>query len=310
MNTITANDQPSGIGIEEGIALHEILQIVWRKKKLIALAAVIGLVIGSLYASVKPDLYRSEALLIPVENSTNTNPLGGQLGGLAALAGLTSNTGGGNALVAIETAKSTHFLSKFIVRHELKVPLFASDGFNKATGNLDIDNNKYDVEQSVWLRSGKVAPEPSNLLAVNRLRQYLTIKEDARGFLTVTVEHESPKVAQRWVELLVTDINEHMRAKAVHQAKISIDYLTDQLESTPLSSMQRVFYGLIEDQTKNMLLAEVNPEFIFQTIDPAVVPERPFAPKKLQIVFAFGMLGTFLSIALVLIHSFILKLRS
>jgi hypothetical protein len=38
--------------------------------------------------------------------------------------------------------------------------------------------------------------------------------------------------------------------------------------------METVFYQLIEEQTKNMMLTQVKAEYVLKTIDPAQVPEK------------------------------------
>ncbi len=64
--------------------------------------------------------------------------------------------------------------------------------------------------------------------------------------------------------------------------------------------MQTVFYKLIEEQTKTQMLAEVNQEYVFKTLDPAVVPEEKAKPKRALMVVLGGILGGMLGIMLVL----------
>jgi LPS O-antigen subunit length determinant protein (WzzB/FepE family) len=66
--------------------------------------------------------------------------------------------------------------------------------------------------------------------------------------------------------------------------------------------MQAIFYQLIEEQTKTLMLAEVKEEFAFKTIDPAVVPEEKAGPKRaLQCILA-ALLGVMLGVAMVLVR--------
>lgn len=82
------------------------------------------------------------------------------------------------------------------------------------------------------------------------------------------------RFAKQWVEWLVADLNQVMKQKDIDEAQRNIAYLKVQLEKTPVADMQTVFYKLIEEQTKTLMLAEVNQEYVFKTLDPAVVPEE------------------------------------
>jgi len=55
--------------------------------------------------------------------------------------------------------------------------------------------------------------------------------------------------------------------------------------------MQTVFSQLIEEQTKTMMLAEVRSEYVFTTLDPAVIPEDKSSPKRGAIVFVGLFVG-------------------
>jgi hypothetical protein len=71
--------------------------------------------------------------------------------------------------------------------------------------------------------------------------------------------------------------------------------------------MQTVFYQLIEEQTKTIMLAEVSKEYVLKTIDPANAPEEKAKPKRALIVVLGTMLGGILSVLFVLIRYFTKK---
>jgi LPS O-antigen subunit length determinant protein (WzzB/FepE family) len=98
-----------------------------------------------------------------------------------------------------------------------------------------------------------------------------------------------------------------MREQDKIEAQNSIDYLTKKLQETQLSDMQTVFYQLIEEQTKTIMLAEVSKEYVLKTIDPANAPEEKAKPKRALIVVLGTMLGGILSVLFVLIRYFTKK---
>jgi len=95
-----------------------------------------------------------------------------------------------------------------------------------------------------------------------------------------------------------------MREQDQIEAKASIDYLTEQLVNIKVATMETVFYQLIEEQTKNMMLTMVKKEYVLKTIDPAQVPDTKDKPKRALIVVLGTMLGGILSVLIVLIRYF------
>jgi uncharacterized protein involved in exopolysaccharide biosynthesis len=66
--------------------------------------------------------------------------------------------------------------------------------------------------------------------------------------------------------------------------------------------MQSAFYQIVEEQTKSLMLAEVQEEFIFKVVDPAVVPETKSGPKR-ALMSVFGMLlGSIVGVVVVLLR--------
>jgi LPS O-antigen subunit length determinant protein (WzzB/FepE family) len=95
-----------------------------------------------------------------------------------------------------------------------------------------------------------------------------------------------------------------MRDQDQKEAQDSIDYLTLQLENIQVTTMETVFYQLIEEQTKSMMLTKVKAEYVLKTIDPPQVPDEKAGPKRALIVVLGTMLGGMLSVLIVLIRYF------
>jgi uncharacterized protein involved in exopolysaccharide biosynthesis len=66
--------------------------------------------------------------------------------------------------------------------------------------------------------------------------------------------------------------------------------------------MQSAFYQIVEEQTKSLMLAEVQEEFIFKVVDPAVVPELKAGPKRALICVLGTLLGGILGVVIALIR--------
>ena len=133
----------------------------------------------------------------------------------------------------------------------------------------------------------------------------LGVSEDKQtGYVTVSIDHQSPVVAAQWVNWLVEDVNAAVKAQDVSEAEKSIEYLKQQVANTSLADLQAVFFELIQSQTEPVMLAEVRPEYVFNTIDPAVVPEEKSKPSRALICVLGTLLGGMLGVVIVLIRHY------
>ncbi|MBY7701395.1 Wzz/FepE/Etk N-terminal domain-containing protein [Vibrio harveyi] len=294
---------------DDEIDLHELFKALW-KGKWIILATTFVFAIGSvLYALSLPNIYKADALLAPAESSNGggLSKMAGQLGGLAALAGV--NLGGSEASqanLAVQVIKSRQFLDAFIDKHDLLVPLMAAKGWDIGNNKLIIDKDLYNPETHEWLREAKGlrGAQPSAQEATEFFRKkILNIKQDQEsGLYAISIRHYSPYVAQEWVNWLIVDINKAMRARTIAETSQNLAYLNTQLQKTAIADMQSTFYKLIEDQTKSLMLAEVQEEFVFKVIDPAVVPELKDEPKRALICVLGTLFGILIGIAIVFLR--------
>jgi uncharacterized protein involved in exopolysaccharide biosynthesis len=317
---MTHRQQPIGVNLppsfnsalapvaDDEIDLLELFKALWRGKWWILLTTIIGAGIAVAVAIWLPNVYRAEALLAPSaeQQGGGLGALAGQFGGLASLAGINLGSGGTDKTgIAIEVAKSRQFVTAFVRKHQLEVPLIAATKANKITGELIVDPEIYDSTANKWVRvppAGRTQ-EPSDWELVKAFNAITSLSLDKKsGLATVAIEYYSPQLAKQWVDWLVADLNQAMKQRDVAEAERNIGYLKTQLVKTSVADMQTVFYKLIEEQTKTLMLAEVNQEYVFKTLDPAVVAEEKAKPKRALIVVLGTVLGGMAGVMLVLIR--------
>jgi uncharacterized protein involved in exopolysaccharide biosynthesis len=147
--------------------------------------------------------------------------------------------------------------------------------------------------------------KPSAQEAHKAFAKVLGVSQDKKtGYVTISIEHHSPAVAAQWVNWLIEDINTVVKAQDVDEATKSIEYLTQQIANTSLADLQAMFFELIQSQTETVMLAEVRPEYVFKTIDPAVVPEEKSKPSRALICVLGTLLGGMLGVVIVLIRHY------
>ncbi|WP_061007848.1 Wzz/FepE/Etk N-terminal domain-containing protein [Vibrio sp. CUB2] len=291
------------------IDLRELFKALWKGKWIIIVTTFVFAVSSVIYALSLSNTYKADALLAPTESSNGggLSKMAGQLGGLAALAGV--NLGGSESSqteLAVQVMKSRQFIEAFISKHDLLVPLMAAKDWDLANNKLILDEEIYNPNTGEWLREAKglrgATPTAQEAFQVFN-KEVLSISQDKEsGLYTVSVKHYSPYVAQQWVNWLIEDINKVMRERTIAETSQNLAYLNTQLQKTAVADMQSTFYKLIEEQTKSLMLAEVQEEFIFKVVDPAVVPELKDGPKRALICVLGTLLGGILGVVFVLVR--------
>lgn len=290
--------------VSDEMDFNDLIRIIWRGKWFVSAVTAGVAVLSVLYSLSLANVYKSEALLTPATEKSGLN-IPGQLGGLAAMAGL--NLGGSsstdNTALGLELIKSRDFIGHFVDRHNLLVPLMASSGWDRDSNSLLYDDELYDVQSKTWVREVKLPfkAEPSLLEAHEAFMENFSINQDKlTKMIKVSLEHYSPELAAQWLSLLVKDINEEIRQRDLREAERSIVYLNKQIEETKIADVRATLFSLVEEQMKTKMLANVRSEYVFKTIDPPVVPEMKAKPLRALIVVASIMFGFMFSCLIVL----------
>jgi len=298
---------------DDEIDLRELFSVLWAGKvKIIAITAVFA-VASVIYALSVPNQYKASALLAPAQQeSGGLSGALGQLGGLASLAGV--SVGGGESSesqIAQEIMKSWSFVEGFIADNDLAVEVYAAEGWSRVSNQLKIDNDVYEVETKSWLvedaHTGKEGP-PTSWQLFKAFSDKLSVSEDTKsGLVSVSIEYYSPQIAKQWLDLYISAINKHMQARQVEKVSNNISYLEAQIGKTSIAEMREVFYTIIEEQTKNKMVAEASPDYAFVAVSPSMVPEEKSQPKRALICILGTLLGGMLSVLLVLVMHYARK---
>ena len=290
----------------DDIDLMALFQVVWVGKWKIMFVTGIAAILSVFYALSLPNMYKSEVLLTTVGATPGgkggIGELGG-LGGLASLAGVSLGSKGVNPVtLGLATLKSRIFITEFITRRDILVPLMALESWDD--GKLKIDDKAYDLEKKAWRDK-----PPGMQDAYNEFTgMFSSDRDKITGLIKVAISSESPALAQQWVTWLVEDLNDSIRGREVEEAKSAVAFLEEKLKSTVSVDMRAMFFRLIQQQTETIMLANVKADYLFRIVDPAIIPEVKVSPRRSVICILGTFFGAFLSIFFVfLMHFFFPK---
>lgn len=291
---------------DDEIDLKELLGVLWAGKILIVAVTIVFVVGSVMFALFTPNEYRATVVLAPAQSEDGgLSSALGQLGGLASLAGVSIGVGeSSESKIAQEIMRSWSFIDSFIAGNNLEVEVYAAKGWSKSSGELNIDDDVYDIDTRAWQLEDDDTDElrpPTSWELFESFSDRLSVSQDQKsGLVSVSIEYYSPVIAKEWLDLYIVAINEHMQARQVAKVSRNISYLEEQIAKTSIAEMREVFYTIIEEQTKNKMVAEASPDYAFVAVSPSMVPEEKSKPSRALICVLGALLGGMLGVLLVL----------
>jgi len=267
-------------GSEGPSLLRQMTRPLLAHKWIVLLCVIVGFAVGlAAYVYQRP-IYIVSATLAPVtdESSGALAGLESQVGGLAALAGISVGEGSLAKDEAIAILKSRTLTYDFLRDNNLLPVLFA---------------DRWDAEAKQWTVASEDVPTLSDAWGFFD-EQIRAVREDRRtGLITLSIEWTDREAAVRWVRDLTSRLNAFMRRRAIEEAETSLRYLNRELEKAKSVEVQQAIYRLIETQVKKIMLANVREEYAMRVIDPAFVPDPDEFdhPKLLSSLMAGGLVG-------------------
>lgn len=278
-------DETSGFN---DVDIRFLIKILWSRRILIAIFIAIFFISSLAYAYWLPNIYRADVTLAPKNsNESSGASLTSKFGGLASLAGVSLGSSGiDKPTLGLEILKSRKFLTEFIAKYRLASYIVAVESWNEFEEKYTFNSEIYDAD------TGHLKRIISNEKLYKKFMAMLSIsKNKENGIVKITFEYYSPELAAKILENLVDELNEAFKIQEINQARESIEYLKKELEANHINELKLGLYELIQNQTEKIMLANASPEYLFQVIDPAMIPEAKIKPNRILVVFSITILG-------------------
>lgn len=285
---------------DDQIDISGVLSLIWKKRLFITSLTLTSTIASLIISLMLSNIYTSSALLAPVNDKDSLSSSLGALSGLSAIAGVNlpgeSNTPTQEAIARI---KSLHFFSENIIPNIQLENLMALKSWDQKTDTLIYREDHYDPISKKWIRNVKFPKStiPSNQEAYERFMKNFSISEDAKtGFISISISHKSPKIAQKWLQIIIENIRNTMRSIDKEEAINSIEFLNEQYNKTTNTSLKDSISKLLETQMQNLMLTSASKNYILKIIDEPAIPEEKSSPARPLIIFLGFILGLFFSI--------------
>jgi LPS O-antigen subunit length determinant protein (WzzB/FepE family) len=293
--------------VEDEIDLIGLFKFLWKKKFFIMVFTFIFCLLTIIYSLTIPNIYESKSLLAPssVDNAfsskiNNIAPVGSfSLGSLPNENMQKSNEG-------MARIKSYEFFVNFILPNIKIENLMAVQDWNPQNNTITYNNKLFDAVNNQWIYDeASSSILPSSQKAFSSYKKLINMSiENKTSFIKISVKHQSPHIAKKWLDLIIYQINESMRVADEEEAKRSIDYLNNFQKSTNIQSMKEATSSLLEKQMQTLMLTSANEYYVFKILDSPIVPENKSEPSRLLIVILGLFIGLLSSLAILVVQNF------
>lgn len=226
---------------EDYIDLWAIVQMLWKRRLLIAVVTGIGTIVSVFIALALPRTYVSTATIMPADSSNDrlSQALSslGALGGLASQAGLGLKGSVSDKFVAL--LKSRSVAENVISRHALFPLLFPE--------RWDVNTKAWKAESTLpWSKN-----EPPTIHSALRLLKN-TVKASAdpkSGMIEISVKHRNPETAAVIANSYVIELNSFLQGNSLTRARQNRAFLEYQLKNAKqdLSETERSLKSFQEE---------------------------------------------------------------
>ena len=253
------------------IRLNDIVRFFKENRLRILIGALIGLLIGGLYAFSKPNMYTAQVTVMPESQSKGGGSLG-NLGSLAGLAGISlDNLGGQDAIrpdlypnvlqsvpFALDLLKQPVYSQKFKAKMTLQefINRIGDTGFfSVITGFFSRDGKSEKEERSDpknFSQAIQVTKEQDELI---RLIQGSTsaVHDKKTGIITITATAPDPVVAATVARLSLEYLTNYITTYRTEKARKQVAFLIQQVQEAK-GKYQALEYSLSAYRDRNRSL--------------------------------------------------------
>jgi uncharacterized protein involved in exopolysaccharide biosynthesis len=277
---------------EDEISLKEILQLLRRRQRSVALLTLLFAGAAGLAAWLIPNTYRANIIVSAVTNQPGNGQLGGlssvvsQVSGLASLAGLAMG-GDSRKYESIAVLQSEALTEGYIRENDL-LPVLYPKLWDATTKRWNVTNPK--KIPTVWK-------------ATQRFKKDIAeVSTDTKtGLVTLTITWKDANQAAKWANDLVSKTNDYLRRKAIVESDRNISYLNTEVLKTDVVGVKTAIFSVLQNEISKEMLARGSDEYALKVVDPAVAPEEPYSPKPVMWV----LIGVFSGVLVSLIAAFV-----
>ena len=141
---------------DDELDLRELFHVLWGKIFYIGAITSIFSLISIIYALMLPNIFQSQATLLPTQSNQGMSSMLGQYSGIASAAGISlPSESGSKAQEAVARISTFEFFSNDFLPHIQLENLMAVEKWNQASNTLTYDASNFNSESRQWVEKDR-----------------------------------------------------------------------------------------------------------------------------------------------------------
>lgn len=293
------------------INLGELFLAIWNKKLSVIFITVVFAIGSLVYSLSLPNYFKSTSIL-ELSGGSDAVMTGSssQLGGIASLAGINlKGMSSDKAMIAKATIDSRDFFKHLSTFDGVLQGILATDSYDSVNKKIVYDQEIYSEELG-W-KNTDINGNQLSFSFLDAHKLFLSFVDLSLDFdtslLTLAVEHQSPEFAYFLNDLIIKELNNLERIRAINEAQRARDFLKLELEKTEVLDVRLSINKLIQSQLEREMLANVRKDYLLSSLDTPFIPEKKSKPRRSLICIFGTFLGFMISVIFALIRTYAIE---
>jgi len=270
------------------LSIFQITEYVLKRKIYLLIIISFFAIASLIYSGGIEETYKSE---ITLYHSEDFESQGSDMQGLPSFIGLNFDTSS-SAVKHMAILESKAFLISFIQKNNLLSLIFS---------------NEWDNVNNKWINK-----QPSVIDAYSKfIQDFLFIEENkANGLITISIITNNPETSSFLANKIVADANNFIRLQDLENIEKNMNFLNQKLLENNNEISQNYISQMLQSQTTRLMKANVNKDYAFTIIDPALTPLKKYAPSRLKILISSIFMGLVICMFFLISQAFIDEYRN
>jgi uncharacterized protein involved in exopolysaccharide biosynthesis len=236
--------------------LLDYLNVLLKRKGLIFFVAFMAGLAALIVTLTMPDVYRSEATIIPRPRDEDSADKISPLQDLVGVAGEIVRFGARGDVDTFEIVLKSRELTRRVVE------------------KYDLMPDLFEEQWNALMNGWKEGPAPTFQDAYNLLMGMLNVsRRSSTDILTVAFEHEDPRFAKIMVANFLAELSESLREETLEEAAENKRFLQEQVEATSDILLKEKLWILLSKEIEKEIFLKAQRYHGFIVLDPPVAPD-------------------------------------
>lgn len=285
------------------IDLGAIAGRIWRGRILVGMSCVGCLLLAITYLHFASYKYTATLLLVPTQGQSQSGA-GGQLGGLASLAGLDLSGSQNVSPFALypEVMKARIVADTFAARHpDVMRRLFASQWDDASKQWRDPGGSLHAAAGVVKSLLG-FPPRPWAPPAGAEVQDLIKMRVQAtpdskKPILTVTFDDKDPALARQFLAALHDSTDLVLRQETLDRSTKYARYVENELRLVQQADLRQILTNSLSQQESLVMMSNSDTPFAAQPVGAAVSSSAPTSPTPSMVLLAAALVGVLMGSA-------------